>query len=383
MEATRIGIDLAKSFFHLVAMDSRGKVLWRKALTRRRVPEFLAQLKPSMIGMEACATAHYWAREIQKLGHTAKLMHPGFVAAYRKNSKNDFNDAEAICEAMSRPTMRFVEVKSVAQQDMQSLHRIRRLMIKQRTQVAHQLRGLLAEYGITVRPSIAALRREAAALAGDVERSTAALRRVVANNLEQLTLLERQLRELDREIAHSCATDERCRRLAEVAGVGPLTATALVAKVGNARQFANGRALSAYLGLVPGQNSSGGKTVLLSITKKGDRYLRSLLIHGARAALQVAGRYDDPRSQWAIRLKRKSGPNVATVALANKNARVLWKLLTSGQHFRVQPPVPEAERAQAAQRLASPKPAGRRAAVRLEHDARISDDFSTSPPEGN
>jgi transposase len=148
MEATRIGIDLAKSFFHLVAMDSRGKVLWRKALTRRRVPEFLAQLKPSMIGMEACATAHYWAREIQKLGHEAKLMHPGFVAAYRKNSKNDFNDAEAICEAMSRPTMRFVEVKSVAQQDMQSLHRIRRLIIKQRTQVAHQLRGLLAEYGV-------------------------------------------------------------------------------------------------------------------------------------------------------------------------------------------------------------------------------------------
>jgi hypothetical protein len=162
--------------------------------------------------------------------------------------------------------------------------------------------------------------------------------------------------------------------------VGPLTATALVAKVGNARQFASGRALSAYLGLVPGQNSSGGKTVLLSITKKGDRYLRSLLIHGARAALQVAGRYDDPRSQWAIRLKRKSGPNVATVALANKNARVLWKLLTSGQHFRVQPP--RTRSGACSSRAPLGQPAGRRAAVRLEHDARPQD-FSTSPPEGN
>ena len=377
MQVTRIGIDLAKNFFHLVAMDSRGKVVWRKALTRRQVLEFLTQLQPCMIGMEACATAHYWGRELQKLGHQVKLIHPTFAAAYRKSGKNDFNDAEAIGEAMSRPMMRFVEVKSIAQQDMQSLHRTRRLVVKQRTQVAHQLRGLLAEYGLAVRRSIPALRREAAALAGEPERLTGAMRRVVANNLEQLSLLEGQLHELDRDIASACRADERCRRAAEVADVGPLTATAMVAKVGNARQFPNGRALSAYLGLVPRQHSTGGKTVLLNISKKGDRYLRTLLIHGARAALRVAPRHDDRRSQWALSLMRKSGPNLAAVALANKNARVLWKLLTSGEHFRTQPPATEVVRAQAAHRSASEQRAGRRATVRLEHDSSIAEqDFS-------
>jgi transposase len=384
MEATRIGIDLAKNFFHLVAMDQRGKVLWRKALTRGRVLEFLAQTKAAVIGMEACATAHYWAREFQQLGHSAKLMHPLYVAPYRKSGKNDFNDAEAICEAMSRPTMRFVEVKSLAQQDLQSLHRSRRLVVKQRTQVAHQLRSLLAEYGIAVRQSIAALRREAVELMSESGRLSNAMRRVVENNLEQLKLLERQLGELDRDIAATCRADERCRRVTAVLGVGPLTATAVVAKVGNARQFPSGRALSAYLGLVPRQNSTGGKTVLLGISKKGDRYVRTLLVHGARAALRVASRHTDRRSQWALNLMRKRGPNVAAVALANKNARVLWKLLTTGEQFHPQAPATEAERAQTAQRLASKKHAGRHAALRLEHDGRnLEQDFSASPPEGN
>jgi transposase len=337
MEATRIGIDVAKSWFHLVAMDSRGKVIWRKALTRRRVLEALVPLRPALVIMEACATAHYWAREIQKLGHEVKLIHPAFVVPFRKSGKNDFNDAEALCEASCRPMMRFVEIKSIDQQDIQSLHRVRRLLIKQRTQLANQLRGLLAEYGIALRCSIPALRREAAELAAEPTRLTAALRLVVNNSLEQLRLFEQQRAELDREIALRCGLDERSRRLAQVMGVGPLTATAMVAKVGNARQFPNGRALAAYLGLVPRQNSTGGKTVLLSITKKGDRYLRTLLIHGARAALQVASRHDDRLSQWALNLRRKSGPNVAAVALANKNARVMWKLLTSGEHFYPQP----------------------------------------------
>jgi transposase len=341
MEATRIGIDVAKSWFHLVAMDGRGQVIWRKALTRRRVLAALTQLKPALVTMEACATAHYWAREVQKLGHEVKLIHPAFVMPFRKSGKNDFNDAEALCEASCRPMMCFVEVKSVAQQDIQSVHRARRLLIKQRTQLANQLRGLLAEYGIAVPCSISALRREAAEVAADPERLTAAMRVVVNNSLEQLRLFEQQRAELDRQLALMCGSDERSRRLAEVMGVGPLTATAMVAKVGNARQFPNGRALAAYLGLVPRQNSTGGKTVLLSITKKGDRYLRTLLIHGARAALQVAPRHDDRLSQWALNLRRKSGPNLAAVALANKNARIMWKLLTSGEHFRPQPPAPE------------------------------------------
>ncbi len=379
METTRIGIDLAKSFFHLVAMDRRGKVRWRKALVRRQLLEFLARLKPGVIGMEACATAHHWAREIHKLGHQVKLINPAFVAPYRKSGKNDLNDAEAVCEALSRPTMRFVEVKSLAQQDLQTQHRARRLVMKQRIQVAHQLRGLLAEYGIVARRGIAALRREVAAL-GEDDRLTAVMGKVAAANLELLALLERQLRELDLDIARACQADERCRRLAEVDGVGPLIATAMVAKVGNAQQFKTPRALSAYLGLVPRQHSSGGKTVLRGITKQGDRYLRTLLIHGARAALRVAERRHDQRSLWASRLKLKRGPNRAAVALANKNARVLWKLLTSGQRFQPQPPAPKAERAQAAHRLASENRAGRRGAMRLEHDCQ-NPGFFRRPPD--
>ena len=336
--------------------------------------EFLAQQKPTVIGMEACATAHYWAREFQRLGHQAKLMHPVYVAAYRKSGKNDFNDAEAICEAMSRPTTRFVEVKTLAQQDLQSVHRTRRLVMKQRTQVAHQLRGLMAEYGIAVRQSIPALRREAVELMSDSERLSGVLRRVVENNLEQLKLLERQLGELDRDIVQACRADERCRRVAEVRGVGPLTATAVVAKVGNARQFPNGRALSAYLGLVPRQNSTGGKTVLLGISKKGDRYVRTLLIHGARAALRVASRHTDRRSQWALKLMHKRGPNLAAVALANKNARVLWKLLAGGEQFKLQPGDAKAERAQTAHRGASENHA-----ARLEDDSTNSEYFPKHP----
>jgi transposase len=343
MEATLIGIDVAKSVLHLVAMNSQGQVIWRKALPRRRVLDFLAQLRPATVAMEACATAHYWGREIQQLGHQVRLIHPAFVVPFRKSGKNDFNDAEAICEASCRPMMRFVELKTIAQQDMQSIHRARRLLIKQRTQAANHLRGLLAEYGITVRRSISALRREATELAAEPERLSSTMQLVVYNNLEQLRLLDQQLIQLDRQIAQMCRTDERSRRLAEVTGVGALTATAMVAKVGNARQFPNGRALAAYLGLVPRQNSTGGKTVLLGITKKGDRYLRTLLIHGARAALQVAPRHDDRRSRWALQLRAKSGPNVAAVALANKNARVMWKLLTTGEHFRPRPAADQSE----------------------------------------
>ncbi len=379
MEATRIGIDLAKSTFHLVGMSKTGKVVWRKALARGRLLEFLARHRRALIGMEACGTAHYWAREIQKLGHEVRLMNPSFVTPYRKSDKNDFNDAEAICEALSRPTMRFVEVKSVAQQDLQSLHRVRRLVMKQRTQSANQLRGLLAEYGFIVRRGVAALRREVACWSEDPERLTTVMRQVAAVNLELLAVLEGQLKQLDLRIAQACRADERCRRLAEVDGVGPLIATAMVAKVGNAQQFSNGRALSAYLGLVPRQHSSGGKTVLSGITKHGDRYLRTLLIHGGRAALHAAHRRHDPRSLWVSRLMLKRGPNVAAVALANKNARVIWKLLTSGQRYTPRPSAPEAERPQAAQRPASQKTAGRSAALRLEPELKTPGFFRPPP----
>ena len=339
-EATRIGIDLAKNIFHLVGMDGSGRVVWRKALARRKLLEFLAQQKVAEVGMEACATAHYWGREIQRLGHRVKLIHPRFVTPYRKSDKNDFNDAEAVAEAMSRPTMRFVELKSLAQQDMQSLHQARRLLIKQRTQSANQLRGLLAEYGVVAPRGLSALRRAVAELNGEPQRVTPLMAALAASGVEMLAALESQRQELDRRIQQACRSDERCRRLTAIPGVGPITATAAVAKVGNARQFPNARALGAFVGLVPSQHSSGGKTVLGGISKRGDRYLRTLLIHGARAALRTAAQHEDRLSRWASALKQKRGANAAAAALANKHARIIWKLLSTGAAFDPSTPPP-------------------------------------------
>jgi transposase len=369
-QTTRIGIDLAKNIFHLVGMDASGRVMWRKALARRKLLEFLAQQKAAEVGMEACATAHHWGREIQKLGHRVKLIHPRFVTAYRKSDKNDFNDAEAICEAMGRPTMRFVELKSLVQQDMQSLHQVRRLLIKQRTQSANQLRGLLAEYGAAVPRGLGALRRAVVALSGEAERITPMMMGLAAGILELLAAIESQRQELDRRIGQACGADPRCRALTAIRGVGPITATAAVAKVGNARQFPRARALGAFWGMVPSQHSTGGKTVLGSISKRGDRYMRTLLIHGARAALRTAAAHSDPLSRWVTALKARSGTNLAAVALANKHARIIWKLLSTGEAFNPQRPATAVERAQAAPDLASQKSAGRRLAVRLEHGRR-------------
>lgn len=375
---TRIGIDLAKNMFHLVAMDKRGKVIWRKALARRQLLEFMAQQEAAEVGMEACASAHYWGRELERLGHRVKLIHPRFVTPYRKSDKNDFNDAEAIAEARSRPTMRFVELKSLAQQDLQSLHQARRLIIKQRTQSANQLRGLLAEYGHIAPRGLGALRRKVADLSAGSEALSAMMRAIAAASLEVLGQLEGQRKEYDRRIGQACRADERCRRLTEVKGIGPLTATAAVGKVGNAQQFPRARSLGAFVGLVSRQNSSGGKNLLSGISKRGDRYLRTLLIHGARAALRTAAQRNDPLSRWALALKQKKGTNVAAVALANKHARIIWKLLTSGERFNPQRPATAAERAQAAQACASPTPAARRLALRLEHGAEDSKIFSPS-----
>jgi transposase len=377
-EATRIGIDLAKNIFHLVGMDACGGVVWRKALARRKLLEFLAQQKALEVGMEACATAHYWGREIQKLGHRVRLIHPRFVTPYRKNDKNDFNDAEAVAEAMSRPTMRFVELKSLAQQDMQSLHQARRLLIKQRTQSANQLRGLLAEYGVVAPRGLGALRRAVAELSGEPQRVTPLMAALAAASVELLAAIESQRQGLDRRVEQACRSDERCRRLSAIRGVGPLTATAAVAKVGNARQFPKARALGAFVGLVPRQHSSGGKTVLGGISKRGDRYLRTLLIHGARAALRTAAQHEDRLSRWALGLQQKRGANAAAVALANKHARIIWKLLTTGAAYDPQHPTTAAERAPAAQAAASQKSAGRRLALRLEHGQRSRGFFSPS-----
>ncbi len=337
MEITTIGIDLAKSVFAVSGADRQGRVVLRRQLRRAQLMRFLGTLGPCVVGMEACGGAHHWARAVAKLGHRVKLMSPALVAPYRKGNKHDRNDADAVVEAVSRPTMRFVAPKSVAQQDLLALHRVRGRLLKQRIALSNQIRALLHERGVTARLGAAGLRAAVvAALADERNELSAALRQVIAELMEELRQLELRVRVFDQRIERAAQSDERCLRLREVPGVGPKIASALVATVGDAREFKSARELSAYLGLTPRQHSSGGKTVMLGISKRGDRYLRTLLIHGARSLLYSNRRITHPRARWAARLSAARGPNVAAVALANHNARVLWALLSRGDRYRAE-----------------------------------------------
>jgi len=355
MKLRTLGIDLAKETFGVHGVDARGRVVVHKRLTRKHLFGFLAQLEPCLVGMEACGSAHYWAREIGQRGHTVKLISPQFVRPYRKGNKNDPNDAEAICEAVSRPSMRFVPVKTEEQQDLLALHRVREQLVKNRTALANQMRGLLRERGVVVARAIARLRRALPVILEDAGNGlSGVMRELLGEMAERLRMLDERLRQYDQRIERLCQHDERCQRRVKVEGVGALVATAMVAAIGNARQFKTGRELSAWLGLVPRQHSSGQRTVLLGISKRGDRYLRTLLIHGARAAVSVAERKGDARSIWVSRLKLRGGPNVAAVALANKNARVLWALLARNDSYR--PPASAGGPAASCLRL-QPRPA--------------------------
>jgi transposase len=336
MDIRTLGIDLAKNLFRVHGVDASGKTIVQRQLRRRQLLPFIAQLPTCLVGMEACGGAHYWAREIAKLGHEVKLMSPRFVRPYVKSNKNDARDAEAICEAVARPSMRFVTVKSQLQQDMLALHRVRSLLIRERTALMNQIRGLLAECGVVVALGATHLRRALAEILGERdERVSELLRVALAEMGERLRSFEGRLERYDRQIGELARNDPRARRLMTVPGVGPLTATALIAAVGDARQFKSGRELSAWLGLVPREHSSGERTILLGISKRGDRYLRTLLIHGGRSALRRARYKRDRRSVWIGALRDRRGPNIAAVALANKNARTLWALLTSGEEYRM------------------------------------------------
>ena len=338
MEVTTIGIDVAKDAFGLHGVDAQGRVKVRKRLVRKHLLEFLSKLPACLVGLEACASAHYWAREIERLGHRVKLMSPRFVKPYRKNDKNDANDAEAICEAVSRPSMRFVPIKSEAQQDLQAAHRAREQLLKSRTALVNQARALLAEHGIIAPRGIARARRLLAETLAPPERYplSGLLRETLLEIAERLRFFDQRIEAYDLRIEQVFRHDERCQRLAKIAGVGPLVATAVVAALGNTQEFKSGRQLSAWLGLVPRQYSSGRRNLLLGISKRGDRYLRTILIHGARAALCRTVRQRDQRSVWASRLRLRRGTNVAAVALASKNARIIWALLTRGENYRPQ-----------------------------------------------
>jgi transposase len=334
-QVTTLGVDSAKNGVCIHGVDAHGHVIVKKRLARQKVLPFVAQLPPCLIGMEASGGAHYWAREFTKLGHTVKLLSPQFVKPYVQSQKNDPNDAAGICEAVARPRMRGVPVKSVAQQDIQALHRIRERQIKARTALINQIRGLLMEYGIVIPQRASQVRHKLPFVLEDAENGlTITAREWLQALAEELQVLDQRLAATDHRIEQVFEADEACQRLAQLGGIGPLTATALVAAVGDATGFKNGRQFAAWLGLVPRQHSTGGKTTLLGITKGGNRYLRMLLIHGARAVLRVVDRNTDAWSRWLQGVQVRRGTNCASVAQANKTARVAWALLAKGDRYR-------------------------------------------------
>ncbi|HMY01276.1 MAG TPA: IS110 family transposase [Agitococcus sp.] len=333
----RIGIDLAKDVFQIHGVDSEDqKVLTRKLKRREFLDFFATKVDPNcLIGMEACASAHHWARQLIKLGFIVKLIPPQYVKPYVKRNKNDANDAEAICEAVSRPTMSFVPVKTLEQQDIQSLHRVRCERVKQRTAIANQIRGLAAEYGIVAPLRLNNLRSKIPLWLEDAENGFSIPFRAMLNELnDQLKSLDNSIKEFDRQITEIANREPACRKLQTLPGVGPITATALYAAIGDGTQFSSGRQLGAWLGLTPRQHSSGGKEVLMNISKRGNAYLRTLFIHGARSAALVIEKKDTAIAQWFTRLATRRPKNVAVVALANKNARIAWAILTKGEDYR-------------------------------------------------
>ena len=308
MQITTIGLDIAKSVFHIYGVDAHGRMVLKKQLKRKQLLLYMAQLAPCRVAMEACGGAHYWARAFQRLGHEVKLMAPHYVKPYVKSNKNDYNDAEAICEAVQRPTMRFVPVKSLEQQDIQMIHRLRERLVKERTRLVNQTRGLLAEYGLVLPQGIAAVRRQLSEVLEDGENGLTELsREQFAELLNEICEADEKLKRYERRIEQLNQAHEVCQRLDEVMGIGPVTASALYAAAGAAREFKNGRHFSAWLGLVPRQHSSGGKNQLPGISKRGNAYLRTLLIHGARAVLRYCSHKTDRLSRWAQALKDIGG----------------------------------------------------------------------------
>jgi transposase len=330
-----IGIDLAKRSFHAYGVNARGERVVSKKLSRSGLKTLLVKLSPCTVAMEACGSAHYWARTFRSYGHEVRLIAPQFVKPFVKSNKNDAADAEAICEAAQRPGMRFVPVKTVAQQDIQAIHRMRSLVVDRRTAQVNQIRGLLLEYGIEVAQGRAALTRRLPEVLEDADNGLSARFRAELGELaEELRHLDARVAHYDAQIEAMAAADEQAQRLLTIPGIGVLGATALVAAVGeDPSLFQSGRGLAAWLGLVPRQHSTGGRERLLGISKRGDVYLRQLLVHGARAVLRWVERKEDRTSCWARALQARRHSNVACVALANKMARVAYAVMTTGQPY--------------------------------------------------
>lgn len=336
METIKIlGIDLAKNIFHVHGCDEHGRELVSKKISRKKLAEFVVQLPKCVIGMEACSGAHYWGRKFAEMGHEIRLVAPQYVKPYVRGDKTDRNDAAAIAECVSRHQVRCVAVKSVRQQEVQALHRVRERLVTNRTALSNELRGILAEFGYAIPTGYQALKVVVLRIVEDAESPFSdTMRRTLLEMRSELLELDKRIAVYETEFETMCKEEDYCKRLLEIPGVGPITATAIWAHVGSAHHFKNGRQFSAYLGLVPKQHSSGGKQRLLGITKRGDGYIRRLLIHGARSVVRFSDKKTDARSLWIARLDRDRGRNKACVALANKNARVIWALMKTGKDYR-------------------------------------------------
>jgi len=335
MTIRTIGIDLAKNVFELCGLDESGDILLRRRVRRETLLRAVGEIPACIIGIEACTGAYYWQRQFESLGHDVRIIAPQHVKPFGRRQKNDRNDAEAIAIAVTQPRMRFVPKKSVTQQDVQSLHRARRRMVNHRTALVSQMRGILLDRGIAFGQSITRARRMIPQILEDTSNDLTELcREILASLFELMTEIDGRVREFDKRIDRVFRANEACQRVGRIRGVGPKTATAVVAAIGDGRDFDNGRHMAAWLGLVPRQHSSGDRTILMRISKRGDQHLRTLLVHGARAVVRTAVGKTDRFSQWVNELRERRGTNRAIVAVANKNARIIWALLARNEEYR-------------------------------------------------